>query len=70
MMDITALDAVPPELIQLAEEHREALKALPNNLRRRRVRDMLDANKERPGVIARGGVAEMERQFRVLIEGA
>lgn len=66
MMDMTALDAVPPELLAIAEQHRDALRALPDRIRRRRIRDMLDYSKERAGALARGGVAEMERQFQRL----
>jgi hypothetical protein len=64
MMDLSVLEAVPTELIEVADELRQEYRALPEHVIRRRVRDALDAGKMRLGQLAYEGVAGMENRLK------
>jgi hypothetical protein len=54
--DLTPLDLLPPELLVAAEEVRERMKAMPEHVIRREVRDTLDRGRQRIGPLVAGGL--------------
>ncbi|MFA4928762.1 MAG: hypothetical protein WC558_09610 [Patulibacter sp.] len=54
--DIPSLDLLPTALLDAAEEIREELQDMPEHVKRRRVRDSLDASRRRMGGLANNGL--------------
>jgi hypothetical protein len=64
MMDLSVMQAVPTELIQVADTLRQELVGLPEHVIRRKIRDTLDAGKTRLGKLAHEGVAGYEKRLK------
>jgi hypothetical protein len=63
VLDLGRTEALPAELIAVANSVREEFKDLPEHIIRRKVRDALDAAKGRLGEIAEGGLQEIEDEL-------
>lgn len=57
------VEELPKDLGELVERIREETKDLPDRIRKRRIRDALDAAKRREGEFARGGSPGIEKRF-------
>jgi hypothetical protein len=56
LVETDAQEFMPPELLEVAQRARDEARGLPERTVRRRVRDALDAAKQRQGAVTRGGL--------------
>jgi hypothetical protein len=63
LVETEAQEFMSPVLLEVAERARAEAKGMPERLIRRRVRDALDAARQRPGSIARGGLDAVRRSW-------
>lgn len=64
MMNMSALDAVPPDLIELAEQLRRELGDLPAHVVSRKIRDTLDEARFLLGPLALGGEGRLTDEIK------
>ena len=69
MLDMTVTQIVPTEFVKAAAAARHQLSALPERIRRRRIRDVLDLFKRKEGPLADAGVQGMEKQIKSVLLG-
>jgi len=65
MLDISSIEGIPAELLEVAESVREENKDLPERIIGRKVRDALNTAKRRMGVLAAGGSAKVQEGLRL-----
>lgn len=63
VLEMSELENIPQEVIDIADEVREANRDAPERVIRRRVRDTLDIARARPGRLVTGGLEGMEQSF-------
>ncbi len=68
MLDLSITEDTPAELVDAARAAVEGMSELPDRVVRQRVRDALDANRVRQGIIGSSGIAGVEQQLQIAFE--
>jgi rRNA-processing protein FCF1 len=67
-IDRNFIDYIPPEILDIARQVRNSVGDLPEHVVRRKVRDHLDVEKRRVGLLTQGGAELMQAKIEAALE--